>query len=108
TNEDVRRLDIVVGISYESDLKKAKKIIEDMLLQDSARIEERDLNVYVSDLAESSVIIGGRMWVKTEDYWPARWRIIENIKLTFDKNDIMIPFKQLDVNIKSNNIKTEL
>jgi small conductance mechanosensitive channel len=102
TNEDIRRLDITVGISYESDLKKAKKILEDILLSDPVRLEEKELNVFVSELADSAVILGGRMWVKTEEYWPAKWRIIEALKLTFDENDIIIPFNQLDITIKNN------
>lgn len=102
TNEDIRRLDITVGISYDSDLKKAKQIIEDILIKDEARMNDRELNVFVSELAASSVILGGRMWVKTEDYWPAKWRIIELIKTTFDENNIILPYQQLDVTIKNN------
>lgn len=100
TNEAIRRLDITVGISYDSDLKRAKQILENILLKDEARMSDRDLNVFVSELADSAVIIGGRMWVKTEDYWPAKWRIMELIKVTFDENQIMIPYQQLDVTIK--------
>jgi small conductance mechanosensitive channel len=107
TNEDIRRLDITIGIGYKSDLKKAKKIVEDILQNDPAKIEEKDLNVFVSELAESAVILGGRMWVKTEDYLTAKWRVIETIKLTFDENGVTIPFNQLDVNIsnKDNTMK---
>lgn len=101
TNEAIRRLDIMVDISYDSDLRKAKQLLEEILIKDAARMEDRDLNVFVSELANSSVIIGGRMWVKTEDYWPAKWRIIELVKVTFDENNIKIPFQQLDVTIKN-------
>lgn len=101
TNEAIRRLDIMVDISYDSDLRKAKQLMEEILIKDEARIEDRDLNVFVSELANSAVIIGGRMWVKTEDYWPAKWRIIELVKVTFDENNIVIPYQQLDVTIKN-------
>lgn len=101
TNEAIRRLDITVDISYDSDLKKAKQLMEEILIKDEARLEDRDLNVFVSELTNSSVIIGGRMWVKTEDYWPAKWRIIELVKVTFDENNIQIPYQQLDVTIKN-------
>ncbi len=100
TNEDFRRLDIKVGISYNSDLKKAKEIIETILQQDPAREEGKELNVFVSELGQSAVILGGRMWVKTEEYLQAKWRVMETIKLTFDENGVIIPFNQLDVTIK--------
>ncbi|KAB1439988.1 mechanosensitive ion channel family protein [Candidatus Galacturonibacter soehngenii] len=101
TNEAIRRLDITVDISYDSDLKKAKQLMEEILIKDEARLEYRDLNVFVSELTNSSVLIGGRMWVKTENYWPAKWRIIELVKVTFDENNIQIPYQQLDVTIKN-------
>lgn len=99
TNEDFRRLDIIVGISYDSDMKKAKDIIMDILKSDPSGVHDKEMVVFVSDLAESAVMIGGRMWVKTEEYWQARWRVIEEVKLEFDKHKITIPFNQLDVNI---------
>lgn len=102
TSQDIRRLDITIGISYDSDLKKAKQIMEEILLNDAARMSDRELDVFVSELAEYSVIIGGRMWVKTEDYGTARCRIIELIKISFDENKILIPHQQLDVTIKNN------
>lgn len=99
TNEDFRRLDIIVGISYDSDMKKAKGIIMDILKSDPSGVHDKEMVVFVSDLADSAVMIGGRMWVKTEEYWQARWRVIEEVKLEFDKHKITIPFNQLDVNI---------
>lgn len=99
TNEDFRRLDIIVGISYDSDMKKAKDIIMDILKSDPSGVHDKEMVVFVSDLADSAVMIGGRMWVKTEEYWQARWRVIEEVKLEFDKHKITIPFNQLDVNI---------
>lgn len=55
----------------------------------------------MDELADDGVILGLRAWVKTEDYWPAKWRLNEEIKLTFDEEDIDIPYPQLDVHIKS-------
>ena len=61
---------------------------------------EEPLDVYVSELGESAVMVGLRVWVKTEDYWPARWRLIEQIKNRLDAHHITIPYPQLDVKIK--------
>ena len=69
-------------------------------MSDEARIENEPINVYVDALADSSVNMGVRLWVKSGDYWAAKWRITENIKLAFDANNISIPYPQLDVQIK--------
>ncbi len=97
---DKRRVDIVVGIGYEADIRTAKEILSRVAENDPARLEEEELVVYVSDLGASSVDIGVRIWVKTEDYWTARWRMLENIKYELDENHISIPYQQIDVQIK--------
>ena len=56
-------------------------------------------NVFVDNLGESSVVLGVRAWVRTEEYWPTRWRMLETIKLTMDENEIEIPFKQLKIHV---------
>ena len=83
-----------MGISYDADLKEAKGLIEEMLRSDLSVIQDEEIVVFVSDLADSAVIIGLRAWVKTEEYWAARWRILEQIKIEFDKAGIEIPYNQ--------------
>lgn len=100
TAKDERRLDLKVSISYEADLKKAKSLIENLLREDSSTIKEEEINVFVDDLADSAVIIGARAWVKSEEYWATRWRLLEEIKLTLDENEIEIPYPQLAVHMK--------
>ena len=101
TSQDKRKLEIKVMIGYQSDLKKAKGILETLLHEDSAIMSEQEMLVFVDELADDGVILGLRAWVKTEDYWPAKWRLNEEIKLTFDEENIDIPYPQLDVHIKS-------
>ena len=88
-----------MGISYGSDLKKAKALIIEILDKDHFVMQEEQKQVFVDDLGDSAVIIGWRAWVATEDYWAAKWSITEKIKLVFDKEGIEIPFNQLDINI---------
>lgn len=95
-----RRLDLRFGVAYDSDIAKVKKILEDIIKNDEAVLQTEDMNVFVSDLLDSSIDMGLRCWVKKEDYWTARWRIIENVKLAFDEEGISIPFPQMDVTIK--------
>lgn len=97
---DKRRVDIVIGIGYEADIRTAKEILSRVAENDPARLKEEELIVYVSDLGASSVDIGVRIWVKTEDYWTAKWRMLENMKYELDENHISIPYQQIDVQIK--------
>ena len=101
TSQDKRKLEIKVMIGYQSDLKKAKGILETLLHEDPAIMSEQEMLVFVDELADDGVILGLRAWVKTEDYWPAKWRLNEEIKLTFDEENIDIPYPQLDVHILS-------
>ena len=101
TRQEKRRVDIVVGISYDADIRKVKEILTGLLLDEPKRLPEEDIQVFVSELADSSVKMGCRLWVKTEDYWPVKWRLTEEIKLTLDENGITIPYNQLEVSIKN-------
>ena len=74
-----------------------------MLKQDDSIIQDEDIKVFVDSLADSSVILGLRAWVKTEEYWSTRWRLLEEIKLIFDEEGIEIPFNQLTVHMAENN-----
>lgn len=99
TAEDFRRLDLTVGIGYQSDLRKAKEILLDIYTSHPCILKDRPIQVFVDQLAASSVVIGGRGWTATGDYWQTRWDITEKIKLRFDKAGIQIPFNQLDVHV---------
>lgn len=99
TAKDERRLDLRVDISYEADLKKGKQLIEQIIRDDKSILKDEELLVFVEELGQSSVVIGSRAWVKTEDYWTTRWRILENIKLKLDEEKIEIPYNQLRVHV---------
>lgn len=100
TDMDRRRVDLSVGISYEADIRKAKEILFKLATEEPARLPEEEPVVYVDTLGASSVDLGIRIWVRTEEYWSARWRLTENIKYTFDENGIEIPYQKIDVQIK--------
>lgn len=95
-----RMIDLRVGVSYDADLSKTKKVLEGTVRSDEALLAEDPVNVFVSELSDSSVQMGIRFWVKNENYWTTRWRITENIKLALDANEIPIPYPQLDVTLK--------
>ncbi len=98
--EKTRRVDLTVGISYDSDLKKAKQLLEQILKADSRILAEPAPTIAVGALADSSVNILIRPWVNAADYWPVYWDTLEKIKLTFDEHQIVIPFPQMDLHFK--------
>ena len=95
-----RRIDLIIGVAYESDIKQVKEILKNVAEAEEARLPEEEISIFVSELADSSVNMGVRIWVTTEDYWPAKWRLTENIKIALDEHQISIPYPQLDVQIK--------
>ena len=99
TYQEKRRVDLNVGIEYSEDIKKVRKVLNALIEKEPARITDEPVKIYVNEFQASSIDIGIRYWVKTEDYWESRWRVLEEIKEEFDNNNIAIPFEQLDVNL---------
>jgi small conductance mechanosensitive channel len=99
TVNGTRRVDLVIGVSYEDDLKKTQQVIRDVLAGDNRILPEPATTVAVSGLGDSSVNFVVRPWVKAADYWNVYFDLTEKIKLALDKNGITIPFPQRDVHI---------
>ncbi|MGI9275107.1 MAG: mechanosensitive ion channel family protein [Endozoicomonas sp.] len=94
-----RRIDLVIGIGYEDDLKKARDILQRIVDANDRVLKDPATVIAVSELADSSVNFVVRPWVKSEDYWGVRWDLTEQIKLTFDAEGISIPYPQQDVHV---------
>jgi len=99
TTTGKRRLDLVVRVSYESDLKQAKQLLQEIVGADSRVLPEPAPTVAVAELGDSSVNFVVRPWVNTGDYWDLKFDLTEKIKLTFDENDISIPYPQHTVHM---------
>jgi small conductance mechanosensitive channel len=99
TAKDKRRVDIVAGVSYSSDLDKVRKVLEEILSGDDRILQEPAPTISVLELANSSVNFAVRPWVKPADYWDVFFAIQEKIKKSFDAEGIAIPFPQHDVHI---------
>ncbi len=99
TGQDNRRLDIKIGISYDADLLKAKSIIKELVDKNEKILKDKDIFIVVEDLADSAVIIGCKAWVHTDEYWSTKWQLLEELKLRFDKENIEIPYNQLQVHL---------
>ncbi|MCH2176374.1 MAG: mechanosensitive ion channel [Lentisphaeria bacterium] len=99
TDTPYRRVDIVIGISYGSDIKKAKQLLMDLMVNYDKVLKDPEPNVLVLELADSSVNLGIRPWCNNEDYWVVWDYILTEGKRVFDENGIQIPFPQRDVHI---------
>ncbi len=97
--KDTRRVDMVFGIGYDDDIKKAKEILIKLLEEDERVLKDPEPVVAVSELADSSVNFVVRPWVNSADFWGVKFDYTEAVKLTFDKEGISIPYPQQDVHM---------
>ena len=102
---DTRRVDLVIGIGYEDNIRKAKQLIEDIVANNSLTLLDPAPTIMVLELGESSIDIAVRPWVKTGDYWGVRADLLQTIKETFDEQGISIPYPQRDVHMITNTVE---
>lgn len=100
---DTRRIDMVVGIGYGDDMAKAMQVITDVVKADERVLAEPALQVAVAEMADSSINLVVRPWVKGSDYWPTKFDLTQRIKAALDENGIEIPFPQRVVTMIQNN-----
>ncbi|MGF1693564.1 small-conductance mechanosensitive channel MscS [Photobacterium kagoshimensis] len=94
-----RRIDYVIGVSYDADLKKTKEVLARVVAADPRVLKDPEPTIGVVALADSSVNFVVRPWVKTEDYWGVYFDLLQAIKEELDKENIAIPFPQMDVHL---------
>ena len=102
STRSTRRIDMVFGVDYSDDLKKAKEILRGIVLADDRVLSEPEPVIAVSELADFSVNFIVRPWVKNADYWPVLWDVTEKVKLEFDAQGLSIPYPQMDIHIPRN------
>lgn len=101
TAADRRKLEITVGISYEDSIQTAKAVLQRLLTEHPLVLHDQEAQVFVAELGESSVVLGVRCWVKTDQYFPVLWQLNEQIKKAFDEAGIHIPYPQMDVHMNA-------
>ncbi len=99
----LRRLDIEIGVGYETDLQKAKNLLETMLSTADFVVQSEQPVIGVANLADSSIIMLVRFWVLTENYTIAKHKLLEAVKQKFSEENISLPFPQLDLHLKKEN-----
>ena len=101
--KDTRRVDIIAGVSYSDDIGKVKNVLKKILEEESRILKDPAPVIAVSELADSSVNLVVRPWVKTKDYWDVFFGLQEKIKIRFDEEGIAIPFPQNDIHLFQEN-----
>jgi small conductance mechanosensitive channel len=96
---DTRRIDMVVGVSYDDDLDKVHKTLKELVAAEERILEDPATTIAVSELGDSSVNFVLRPWVRTADYWGVKFDLTEAIKKRFDQEGISFPFPQQDVHL---------
>ncbi len=99
STKDTRRVDLVAGVSYEDDLDKVRRVLNEILAEDERVLQDPAPTVEVLELADSSVNFAVRPWVKAGDYWPLYFHLNDTIKKRFDAEGISIPYPQQDVHM---------
>lgn len=99
SHEDMRRVDMLFDIHYESDVEKAKSIILEVISKHPHALKEPEPYARVSQYKDSSISIALRVWTKTENYYELKDDLMEQIKAEFDKNNICIPYQQIDIHV---------
>lgn len=96
-----RRIDLVIGVSYDANLAQTRQILADVVSKDERVLKDQDVTIGVSELADSSVNIVVRPWVQSGDYWPVYFDLLENIKVALDEAGIEIPYPHLSVQVNN-------
>ncbi|MGN0390282.1 MAG: mechanosensitive ion channel family protein [Wujia sp.] len=101
TAAGIRKLDLAVGVAYDSDLRKVKEVLTQVVTENSYYDKTREIDVFVDSFQDSCIKMGVRLFVSADDYWKAKWELNEQIKYAFDEHGIRIPFEQMEVTVKS-------
>jgi small conductance mechanosensitive channel len=93
------RVDLTIGISYNSDIKKAKQILLDVMAKDPNVLKDPAPMVSVRELADSSVNLAVRPWTTPVKYWDVYFDTLEECKIALDNAGVEIPFPQRDIHV---------
>lgn len=99
TQEPTRRVDITFGIGYEDDIDKARAVIKETIMAHPKVLQDKGIDIFVVELADSSVNLSARVWSHTADYWDIKFSATESVKKALDRAGISIPFPQRDVHL---------
>ncbi len=99
SGQGIIRVDMTFGIGYTDDIDGARKVIQGVTDRCDLILKDKEVDIFVSELADSSVNFAVRPWCKSEHYWDVYFFVHEEIKKAFDQQGVSIPFPQMDVHV---------
>ncbi len=99
TSQGNRRIDLLIGVSYDDDIKKAKQIITDTLTAHPLVLKDPGVSVFLMELADSSINFAVRPWVQADDYWTVHGDLMEQLKVNLEAGGCSFPYPQQDVHM---------
>ena len=100
TDREKRRIELTVSISYSEDIDRVRRILKEVIQNETLLLQDDDVLIYVDSMSASSIDLGVKAYTKTDDYLAAKWSLTENIKKALDRNDVEIPFTQVDIHMR--------
>lgn len=107
STKPTRRIDLVIGVSYDADLAQTRAILREVAEKHENVLKDQAVTIGVSELADSSVNLVVRPWVKSGDYWPTYFDLLEQIKVALDENGIEIPYPQVSLHTQKDSMNNE-
>ncbi len=100
SKNETRRLDLTIGVAYDSDITKVKEVLGQAILADPHVLKDQPIDIFIESFDDSAVTMGMHCWILGKDYWDAKWNIQTLLKQYLDQAHIEIPFPQVDVHTK--------
>lgn len=101
TSESKRKLEVTIPVAYNTDIRKLKDVINDILAKDERVLDGEPKDIFISSFDDSGMTIAVRAWAATSDYWSTLWDLRERVKLAFDENGIEIPYNRVEVEMRN-------
>ncbi len=100
TSEAKRKLEVTIPVAYNTDIKKMKEVVNEILTNDARVLDNEPKDIFISSFDDSGMTIAIRAWASTSDYWSTLWDLREKVKAAFDENEIEIPYNRLEVEMR--------
>lgn len=103
--KELRRVDLTFGVGYEQDVLKVKRVLSNIVEAHELILKDPEPFIALSAHGDSAVNFVVRAWVNNSDYWKVHFDLLEAVKVKFDEEEISIPYPQMDLHIKNNEIE---
>lgn len=108
TANPTRRLDMTIGVAYDSDISMVKQALLEAVLSDDRVLKEEPVDIFIERFDSSAITMGMHFWVPGKDYWEVKWSTQRKVKEILDQYHIGIPYQQMDVHLDRKTLSGEM